>query len=98
MSRLPELPASAVAEFWQLVRDALIAGGMSKKEAAEVAKAYREYMKPAGWTIYNRDPEDAAEYAIKYAAWMRKKQTNSKPTVKRTKGGATNPKRLPPAA
>ena len=69
MRGLPEIPAEDVAEYWQLVRDALVASGMSKKEAAVVAKAYREYMKPASWTIYNTDPEDSAEAAKDYEAW-----------------------------
>jgi hypothetical protein len=67
-----EFPIEDIAEYWQLVRDALVAGGMSKKEAAEVAKAYREFMKPAGWALYNTDPEESAKYATKYAAWMKK--------------------------
>lgn len=72
--RLPELPAEAVAEYWQLVRAALVAGGMSKAEAAAAANEFREFMKPAGWTIYNRDPEDSARLATKHAAWMRQEQ------------------------
>jgi hypothetical protein len=72
MNRLPELPADAVAEYWQLVRAALVTGGMSKAEATAAAKAYREFMKPAGWALYNTDPEESARYATKYAAWMKK--------------------------
>ncbi len=97
MRRLPEIPDEAVAEYWQLVRAALVAGGLSKKDAAVAAKAYREYMKPAGWAIYNRDPEDAAEYAIKYAAWMREEQaaaSNGK-VSKRAKQPAKNANTLP---
>lgn len=78
-----EFPQEDVAEYWQLVRAALVAGGMSKKEAAEVAEVYREYMKPAGWAFYNRDPDDAAEYAVRYAAWMRKKQTAKRVPTRR---------------
>lgn len=82
--RLPELPAEAVAEYWQLVRAALVAGGLSKKDAATTAKAYRAWMKPAGWTIYNDDPEDSAEAAKDYAAWMREEQAKpSNGTVKK---------------
>ena len=72
MHRHPELPAEAVAEYWQLVRAALMASGMLKAEAVAAAKAFREFMKPAGWTIYNRDPVDSARLATKHAAWIRK--------------------------
>ena len=68
----PEIEYAAVLEYWQLVRAALVKTGLSKTRAAKVAAAYRRYMKPAGWTIYNRDPEDAAAYAVKLAAWQAK--------------------------
>ena len=79
--RLPELPAAAVAEYWQLVRAALVAGGMTKTAAAAAAKIYREWMKPAGWALYNTDPEDSAEYAKDYAAWMREEQEQARSTA-----------------
>lgn len=99
MRKPHEFPIEDIAEYWQLVRGVLVAGGMSKKEAAEVAKAYREYMKPAGWAFYNRDPEDAAAYAIKYAAWMRKEAEQAAPkpkaAPKRAKQSAKNEDTLP---
>lgn len=97
--RLPELPDEAVAEYWQLVRAALVAGGMSKAEAAAAAKAFREFMKPAGWTIYNRDPEDSARLATKHAAWVRKESDKvadkPKPAPKRAKPPAKTADTLP---
>lgn len=67
----PEIDARSVAEYWRLVRAALVAGGLTKAKAAAATKAYRTFMKPAGWTIYNDDPENSAAYAKDYAAWMR---------------------------
>lgn len=99
MNRLPELPADAVAEYWQLVRAALMAGGMSKAEATAAAKAYRAFMKPAGWALYNTDPEESAKYATKYVAWMRKQEqqegTKPKAAPKRVKPPRNNADRLP---
>lgn len=85
MKRLPEIPDEAVAEYWQLVRAALVAGGMSKQEALAAARAYRKWMKPAGWTIYNDDPEDSAEAAKIYAEWAREERAKAtqKPLKKR---------------
>lgn len=90
MRGLPELPADAVAEYWHLVRTALVTGGVSKKEAAVMAKAYREWMKPASWTIYNTDPEDSADAARDYAAWMREEA--EKATDGRAKMSPKKPK------
>jgi hypothetical protein len=102
MTPLPELPAEAVVEYWQLVRAALVAGGMSKAEATAAAKAYREFMKPAGWALYNTDPEESARYATKYAAWMRKEQEGVavalKPVKKRTVQPAKTADTLPTEA
>lgn len=79
MSRkpIPEIDHAAVLEYWQLVRAELVKLGLSKTRAARVAAAYRKYMKPAGWTIYNRDPEDSAKYAISYAAWQQEVASGS---------------------
>lgn len=99
MRGLPEIPDEDVAEYWQLVRAALVATGMSKEEAKTAAKAYRAFMKPAGWALYNTDPERSAEYAKDYAAWMREEQvqatSKAKTVPKRAKQPTKNADKLP---
>ncbi len=93
MGKLPELPREAVIEYWQLVRAALVAGGLSKRAAATAVRVYREWMRPAGWALDNTDPEESAKYAMKYAAWIRKEQEQS--TTKQ-KAARTNRASDPP--
>lgn len=69
MARPPELPENVVHDYWKAVEESLVNQGMKRPRAKEVAEAYREFMKPAGWAVYNDDPDESAAQARELAKW-----------------------------
>lgn len=47
----------------------MVNAGLPKPTAVAAVAKYRDYMAPAGWTVYNDDPADSAEQARSLLAW-----------------------------